>query len=412
VGRKRRVTAATISALCIAGALIAISASSANAGRAQTATSAAAAPYVIGFTSDFTSNFGYLGLGLKSGLNAYWGYVNKHGGINHHPVKMIALDDDSQVNRGVANVTQLITQDHAIMIAGVMYSVICTANVPVLTQHKVPEICGLAESSTVRPANPWVFATLVDQAAYAVPMMNMARILMQKAHPGDKNIRIAVLFSTGSAAINQWNDEVHSIAQQWGWNNVTTQIVPISAIDMSSEISNVIASKPDVMLLGAGNDAWVTAGMNQLKAAGNPFPVVSYDVPAWTTVQAINDKQFYYLSALGYGAPNAKKPAGISQFVRLANAEGVNPNAAYVLRGYLQGLIIGNALQRCGWPCTGAKLQAQLNKTNFNTNGIISGNVSLSPTNHQPVTSLGAYQWLQPFAAPSLVLGRLKVGNQ
>ena len=84
-------------------------------------------PYVIGFTSDFSSNFGYLGLGLKAGLNSYWDAINKQGGINGHPVKMIALDDDSQVNRGVANVTQLTTQDHAIAIAGVMYSVICSA---------------------------------------------------------------------------------------------------------------------------------------------------------------------------------------------------------------------------------------------------------------------------------------------
>lgn len=405
---QRRVTTAKVVVLFLAAALIAFSAGAAKASRAH---SAAAAPYVIGFTSDFTSNFGYLGLGLKSGLNTYWDYVNKRGGINHHPVKMIALDDDSQVTRGVANVTQLITQNHAIMIAGVMYSVICTANVPVLTRYKVPEICGVAESSTVHPANPWVFASTVDQAAYAVPMMNFARILMQKAHPGQKNIRIAVLFSTGSAAINQWNDTVHSLASQFGWNLVTTQIVPISAIDMSSQIANVVASKPDVMLLGAGNDAWVTAGMNQLKAAGNPFPVVSYDVPAWTTVQAINDKQFYYLSALAYGAPNAKS-AGLKQFVQSANAEGVNPNAAYVLRGYLQGLIIGNALQRCGWPCSGAKLQAALNKTNFSTKGVISGNVNLSPTNHQPVTSLAAYQWLQPFASPSLILGRIRVGSQ
>jgi branched-chain amino acid transport system substrate-binding protein len=409
VQHKRTITGRATLAVGAALLVTALLSTGAAARPATLAHRTSPSPYVIGFTSDFTSNFGYLGLGLKSGLNAYWSVVNAHGGINGHPVKMIADDDDSQVNRGVANVTQLITQKHAIMIAGVMYSVICTADVPVLTRYKVPEICGIADSTTVHPANPWVYASTVDQAAYALPMMHMAQHLMSLAHK--KTVRVAVLYSTGSAAINQWNNTVHQLASQFGWNLVTTQVVPIDAVDMSSEISNVIAAKPDVMLLGAGNDAWVQAGMAQLKAAGNPFPVVSYDVPAWTTVQTINDKQFYYMSALAYGAPNSKQ-SGIKAFVDAANNAGVNPNAAYVLRGYLQGLIIGNALKRCGWPCTGAKLETALNNTNFNTHGIISVNVRLSPTNHQPVTALGAFQWLQPFAAPSLVLGGFRVGTQ
>jgi ABC-type branched-subunit amino acid transport system substrate-binding protein len=336
--------------------------------------------------------------------------VNKSGGINGHPVQLIADDDDSQVNRGVANVTQLVSQDHAIMIAGVMYSVICSAVIPVLTQYKVPEMCGVVDSSSVHPANPWVYATTTDQAAYAQPMMTEAENLMAKAKPGHP-IKVAVLFSTGSAAINQWNAAVDAIIKKAGWDLVTTQIVPIDAIDMTSEIKYVIAAKPNVMLLGAGNDAWVLAGMKQLEAAGNPFPIVSYDTPAWTTVKAINDKAFYYVSALAYGPSSSALP-GLEKFIQATAAAKVNPNAAYILRGYLQAVIISNALKRCGWPCSGAQLEAQLNKTNFSTGGLISGNVQLSGANHEPVTALATYQWLAPSAAPTLVQPGLKIGNQ
>jgi branched-chain amino acid transport system substrate-binding protein len=307
---------------------------------------------VIGFTSDFSSNFGYLGLGLKAGLNSYWNAINAHGGINGHPVKMIYLDDDSQVNRGVANVTQLVTQDHAIAIAGVMYSVICSAVVPVLTQYKVPEICGVVTSNLMHPANPWVYATTTDQAAYAAPQLEMAEKLMAAKGLSGSQVKLAILYALGSDAVVQWANDIASGAQKLGWSTIT-QTVPEDAVDMTSQLTKIIAAKPTVMVLAAGNDAWVTAGMSQLGAAGNPFPVVSYDVPGWSTVQQVNSQSFYYVTALAYVPPNPTLP-GLKQFSVNAAAANANPNGTYVLRGYLQAEILHSALERCGWPCSGA----------------------------------------------------------
>jgi branched-chain amino acid transport system substrate-binding protein len=366
-------------------------------------------PYVIGFTSDFSSNFGYLGLGLKAGLNSYWDAINKQGGINGHPVKMIALDDDSQVNRGVANVTQLVTADHAIAVAGVMYSVICSAAVPVLTQYKVPEICGVVTSDLVHPANPWVYATTTDQGAYAAPQLTMAEKLVAAEHKSGSQVKLGIVYALGSDAVVQWANAINSSAKQMGWS-VTTETVPEDAVDMSGQLTKMVAAKPTVMVLAAGNDAWVTAGMKQLANAGEPFPVVSYDVPGWNTVKAVNSSSFYYVSALAYVPPNPSEP-GLAQFAKDAAAADANPNASYVLRGYLQAVILGNALKRCGWPCSGAQLEAQLNKTNFSTGGLIDGNVVLSSANHEPVGSLAAYQWVASDTAPTVVESGLKIGS-
>src|SRR5262249_18843278 len=143
-GRLLTITsAAAITATLVAGC------SSSNTPSAPGA--ATGDPYVIGFTSDFSSNFGYLGLGLRAGLDSYWDALNASGGINGHPVKMIALDDNSKADRGTANVTQLITQNHAIAIAGVMYSVICSSVVPILQQYKIPEMCGVVSKDLVDP---------------------------------------------------------------------------------------------------------------------------------------------------------------------------------------------------------------------------------------------------------------------
>lgn len=391
-------TATVVLAACASGT------SSSNAGSAG----ASKAPYVIGFTSDFSSNFGYLGLGLKAGLNSYWNAINKQGGINGHPVKMIALDDDSQVNRGVANVTQLVTQDHAIAIAGVMYSVICSAVVPILTQYKVPEICGVVTSNLMHPANPWVYATTTDQAAYAEPQLEMAEKLMAAEGKSGSQVKLAILYALGSDAVVQWANDITGAAQKLGWSTVT-ETVPEDAVDMTSQLTKIIAAKPSVMVLAAGNDAWVTSGMSQLGAAGNPFPVVSYDVPGWSTVKQVNSHSFYYVTALAYVPPTSTEP-GLKQFAADAAADNVDPNATYVLRGYLQAVILHSALEHCGWPCSGAQLEAQLNKTDFSTAGLIDGNVALTASNHEPVGSLAAYQWNSTQVAPTIVQGGLKVG--
>jgi branched-chain amino acid transport system substrate-binding protein len=403
---RRSAKVMVIAAATAACAVLAACSSSGSSGSGSG--SASKEPYVIGFTSDFSSNFGYLGLGLKNGLNSYWDALNKQGGINGHPVKLIALDDDSQVNRGVANVTQLVTEDHAIAIAGVMYSVICSAVVPVLTQYKVPEICGVVTSDLVHPPNPWVYATTTDQGAYAAPQLSMAQKLVAAKGKSGSQVTLGVMYALGSDAVVQWANGIDKSAKALGWK-VVTQTVPEDAVDMTSQMTNMIAAKPTVMLLAAGNDAWVTGGMSQLSTAGDPFPVVSYDVPAWSTVKQVNSSSFYYVSALAYVPPKPTQP-GLAEFAKDAAAIKVNPNAAYVTRGYLQALILTHALKACGWPCTGAQLEAQMNKVNFSTGGIIDGNVSLSATNHEPVNSLAAFQWDGSAVAPQLVQSGLKVG--
>src|SRR5436190_10522230 len=202
--------AAGLAVAALSGACIPAAPPAASGGNATQV--ANADPYMIGFTSDFSSNFGYLGLGLKAGNLAYFNALNKAGGINGHPVKMVALDDSSQPDRGVANVTQLITQQKAIAITGVMYSVICSSSVPLVTQNKVPMFCGVVSHDLVDPVQPYVYAATLEQAAYAAPQVAMAKQLMDQRKPG-AGVRAAVVYSVGSAAIEQWYTAVSSSIQ-------------------------------------------------------------------------------------------------------------------------------------------------------------------------------------------------------
>jgi branched-chain amino acid transport system substrate-binding protein len=406
----RRVSAALLIA-AFASAACAPTLSPAAGGASATA-APSGDPYVVGFTSDFSSNFGYLGLGLKAGNQAYFDSVNAAGGINGHPVKMIALDDNSQPDRGVANVTQLITQNNVTAITGVMYSVICSSSIPLVTQYKVPMFCGVVSHDLVDPVQPYVYAATLEQAAYAAPQVQMAKQVMDQRKPGASGIKAAVVYSVGSAAIEQWYTAVASDINSLGWNLVDTERVPTTAVDMSAELSKVIAAEPDVMILGAGNDAWVLAGMKQIAGSSSPFPVISYDVPSWATVKSLNTTLFYYVAALAYAPPTPPESAPLmKKFEQDATADNLDPNGPYVLRGYIQALIIGDGLKRCGFPCSGDQLRAQLDNTNINAGGLVDGSLQLTATNHEPVTTMAAYQWDSAHTAPVVVGSGLKAGT-
>ncbi len=51
-------------------------------------------------------------------LNAWQNWVNNHGGINGHRVKVIVLDDQGSPTQGLADVHQLIDSDHVIALVG------------------------------------------------------------------------------------------------------------------------------------------------------------------------------------------------------------------------------------------------------------------------------------------------------
>jgi branched-chain amino acid transport system substrate-binding protein len=409
VVRHSKLLGALIAAALVMGAC---SAPAPSASGTNPTAVANAEPYVIGFTSDFSSNFGYLGLGLKAGNQAYFNGVSKRGGINGHPVRLVALDDASQPDRGVGNVTQLITQQNVSAITGVMYSVICSSSVPLVTQYKIPMFCGVVSHDLVDPVVPYVYGATLEQAAYAGPQVAMAKQLMAQRKPGVDKIRAAVIYSVGSAAIEQWYTAVAASINTLGWELVDTERVPTTALDMSAELTKIIAAEPDVMILGAGNDAWVLAGMKQIQGSGKTFPVVSYDVPSWATVKQLNSTQFFYVAALAYAPPSPPDNAPLmKQFIADATADNVDPNGPYVLRGYVQAMLIGEGLKKCGFPCKGEQLKGHLDTVKIDGGGLVDGFLQLTASNHQPVTTMAAYQWDSAHTAPVVVGSGLKAGT-
>jgi branched-chain amino acid transport system substrate-binding protein len=376
--------------------------SSAMAG-AQGTKGSKANSYSIGFTSGLTGQFGAVGQGVRNGITAYFADVNNHGGVNGHPIDFTAVDDALDPNRAVANFIQLVNQNHVSAVLGFHYSVAADAVGPLAAQNKVPMIAATVDQGLVKPVQPYVYATTLQTAGYAGSEVAMAKKLMLK-HKG--KIRVATITSSNSTALQQWSDAVSAKVKALKWNIVASVIAPQNAVDASTGISQIIAAKPDVLIMAIGNDPWLISAMNQIERANAKFPVVEYDAPAWTTLETLHNPKLYYVSAISF-ASHSLTPI----FYRDAVAQQMDPNAIYVNRGFLQGMIVVAALKKCGYPCSGEQLQARLDKVSVNTNGMLSGNLTYSPTNHEGVQQMSAYQWKPGKPIPTKVAKNLKAGS-
>jgi branched-chain amino acid transport system substrate-binding protein len=386
-------------------AVAACSSSSSSSSGASTSSSGASSSgtYDIGFTSGLTGQFGAVGQGVRNGAEAYFNQVNASGGVNGHKINFTALDDALDPNRGVANMIQLVTQDHDIAVIGFHDSVVADAVAPYAAQYKVPLLVATVDSSLVSPVLPYVYAITCQTADYAAAEVSEAKNLMA-SHSG--TIKVGIITTSDSTALQEWSNDVNAMSKSLGWDVVASEISPQDAINAAPALAKIIAAKPDVLIMALGTDPFLLSAMKQIQQAGASFPVVEYDAPAWTTLQSIGSHQLYYVSAIAY-ATSASTP----QFVTDAAAAKVDPNAIYVSRGYLEAEAVTAALKICGWPCTGAQLDAALNQVNISTGGLISGGLRYSATNHEAVHSMAAFQWYSGATAPVKVSGNLTAGT-
>lgn len=114
----------------------------------------AASPIVIGDVSDESGLLSSTGDAWLPGLRAWVSYVNAHGGILGHQVKLIALDTGSNPTTAIADVKKLIADHVTAFIPGDAQGV---APIASLIGEKFPAIGGYLDD-TSWDTKPYVFA--------------------------------------------------------------------------------------------------------------------------------------------------------------------------------------------------------------------------------------------------------------
>jgi branched-chain amino acid transport system substrate-binding protein len=101
----------------------------------------------LGATMPLTGSAAQGGLGTLAGQNAYFSYVNSHGGVKGRKIKFIGLDDQYLPSVAVQQMKLLVQNDHVFAIDGGEGTPNFLANLPFLKETGIPTIAPYSPSS-------------------------------------------------------------------------------------------------------------------------------------------------------------------------------------------------------------------------------------------------------------------------
>jgi branched-chain amino acid transport system substrate-binding protein len=114
-----------------------------------TGSTATGTPIVIGSVGSYTED-GFTDPG-EPAIEAWASWVNAHGGINGHPVKLIVEDNKGDQAQAVSMVKQLVQQDHVVAFVSNQDGSLNAGYASYLDQQKIPVLGG-----SVFTLQPWV----------------------------------------------------------------------------------------------------------------------------------------------------------------------------------------------------------------------------------------------------------------
>jgi branched-chain amino acid transport system substrate-binding protein len=347
------------------------------------------APYKVGFVSSITGPVAALGAPQVAGFQTYINYVNSQGGVNGHKIDLTVKDDQFQVADGVLAVKSFVN-NHDIAIVGPFSSAIIPAAVPAAQQAKIPSITlSIVDALSGNPPAPYVYGIDIDLSDQAAVMAKfLTTKLADENHTQYK--RIATV-GFESPSTQSFQDELKQNLPGMGASLVKALQVPPTTTDLSASARSTLAAKPDAYLLslsGAQPDAFLKV----LRLNGFKGPIVEDGAGSSDAVlETANDPDFYVLR--DYLPPNSDNPAAATMRERATAAgQARGETDGKFTNGYVAAWTLVDALQRCGSNCTTETLNAALQNTNLDTQGL-SGPISASSTNNRFVQTALLAKW-------------------
>jgi branched-chain amino acid transport system substrate-binding protein len=199
-------------------------------------------PYKIGSILSLTGSGALLGERMKTTQEMMVEDINKKGGINGRPVKLIIYDAASDVTKAVAATNRLISQDEVDIISGAgNMSGLALAMKPIANRSGVPMISNEGASGIVEP---------LDKSAWAFKSHLTDREVVGRAidYWKSKGITKVAMLSDTSGFGTSARDELKLQAPKAGINVVAWEEFDMTANDLVPQLTRIRAANPEAIL--------------------------------------------------------------------------------------------------------------------------------------------------------------------
>jgi branched-chain amino acid transport system substrate-binding protein len=421
-----RIGAPLLAVLLVASVVTACGSSKAKSSSTPTTTSGSSSPgsttpatsnsgktsggdYVIGVDDDLSGALAFYGQDGLQNDQAAVNYVNSHGGINGHAVKLVTADAAAAGSNASSAAVQLIETDHVAAIVGLTISDDCGAVAPLAAAHTTPEICISTPSDDLQPVNNYVFGINPLETQDVAPALSLIQNTLKL--PSGSTFATIV---EGDAGEQAFASAAGKELVKAGYKQVDSEVVPLTASSSASQVAKLVQAKPQVVLAGL-IAPYYAAMIGSLRAAGNKAAVIatSGSVP-YASFLTIKDPGLDSLETANPITSTSAPGAGLQQYLAaLATVGRTTPAKINGTGGpvaYLgdQGLFAG--LKACGYPCKGSALSAALNNVSLTAPGLVDGTYGWSSSLHVLFNNFSIWAYNPSSGSISAVASSLPIG--
>jgi len=348
---------------------------------------AAKEAYKVGYTADVTGPGASTWAPILEGFRLYLQRLNAAGGVNGHPIELIAEDNRSLPTRAAAHAKKFIEEDKVHMIilssASVTYAPVITeaekAGTPMVVLHS-----GCPRESL--PPTPkktvfcFGFSPILDSQFQVNAIKKLAKTPVKWAG-------VAIDVPISRAGI----DAGEEAAKKAGFEVVTKEVIPLGPPNLSPHAARIIAAGAN---WAQGWGTWEHTGGPMLVELrkqgwkGNYIAMAAANIEE--EMRRIKDDGLFIVSPVALFVDNLPVHREIAAAAQRFGTPFGGSSTTY---GWIMGMIAEEAFRRCGWPCSTGKLISILEKQEVNTKGLTPEAFKWTPTDHFGPISYRVYRW-------------------
>lgn len=202
-------------------------------------------PIKMGLDTALTGPIGELGVQNKQGIQMYLDELNSNGGVLDRQVKLISRDDAADPATATTNTRNLLNDDGVVGFFGPVSSATAVAQSTLATQLEVPVVNTIANDMALSTTSfsPYVFQFVPNSHMEAVAVAEYVKT----ANAGKTGLRIATIapdYNQGRTTVKEFGEKVK---ESGVGEVVNSQFPALGTTDFSTEISALVAAKPDVV---------------------------------------------------------------------------------------------------------------------------------------------------------------------
>ena len=283
---------------------------------------------------------------IPQGMNAVFAKVNEAGGIDGHKVTLVAKDDAYDPTKTPPLATELVEKDHVLASVFQVGTPNVAATQGIFEAACTPQLfvaTGFPNWGDPQ-GHPWTIGGIMPYNAESI----MWGEFIAKVKPGAKIAELTFNNDFGKV----YATTMKQVAADKGFTIVDSELHEGTATSIDNEITNILASNPDVVL-GETTGAFCPKLMAGLAAGGyKGITIISYTCASvasfFKPVDPAGNGVYLLLQQKDPSDPQyADDPAVVEYKADIAKyGEGADPNNGQILTGYDVGLQVVDTLTR------------------------------------------------------------------